>query len=145
MTAPQETSLVRGKKRDEYETEQMTNRISYIKFNVEFKKGKGAAEVKPCGHCGARVYLEGVGVVAQLAAQLAGAPPSEQSSAASQPVGGYAVTHTRAVDGQGTPLKRPRLAADTIKALIDAKALKDAGVIDSPEFRKLKDELPLVD
>ena len=33
------------------------------------------------------------------------------------------------------------MATEVVQALTDAKALKDAGCIRTPEFRKLRDEL----
>ena len=43
--------------------------------------------------------------------------------------------------GVDTPAKRPRLALEVVQALADAKTLKDAKCISSPECHKLKDQL----
>ena len=40
-----------------------------------------------------------------------------------------------------TPKKRRLFAANVVKELTDAKALKDAGLLSSPELRDLKDRL----
>lgn len=170
MTAPQEVALYRGKLRDEYETSQMNSRVKYIPFRFTFSKQAGVPEVKPCGHCGARVYLEGCDRVSpanaatcpildSLAASLAPFAASSASAASSStptPLAapsracpildslGYAAasTATSCASASSTPpSKKPRLASDTVKALVDAKALKDHGCIGSPEFAKLKESL----
>ena len=58
MTAPQTVAVYRGKKRDEYETSQMDERIKYAYFTVTIPRER-RSETKPCAHCGARLYLEG--------------------------------------------------------------------------------------
>lgn len=116
MTAPQEVALYRGKRRDECETEQMNNRIAYFHLHHTFVN---RIEAKECGHCGARVYLEGVDSGVAGAASGSGA-----SGQADFPLA-----------------KKPRLAVDVIQALKDAKDLKDAGLLTSPELQKLKDKL----
>ena len=121
MTAPQEVALYRGKMRDDYETSQMRARVSYIGFTHTFTKQQGMPDVKPCGHCGARVYLEGC-----VGAGAAAGPSSSSTSPAS---------------ALPPPAKKARLAMDIIKALGEAKALKDSGCIGSPELAKLKDKL----
>ena len=121
MTAPQEVALYRGKMRDDYETSQMRARVSYIGFTHTFTKQQGMPDVKPCGHCGARVYLEGC-----VRAGAAAGPSSSSTSPAS---------------ALPPPAKKTRLAMDIIKALGEAKALKDSGCIGSPELAKLKDKL----
>ncbi len=68
---------------------------------------------------------------------LAAAPPPPLSGAGGgAPAGGSGPPVVAA-----PPAKKPRLAANIIKALSDAKALKDAGCIDSPNFHKLRDQL----
>ena len=209
MTAPQEVALYRGKKRDDYETEQMGNRISYMHFSYKYVNDKNRVECKPCGLCGARLYLEGCdpfpGPVAPVCAADAsssalggvslvsgGAPsgggsasttsggcapfpcpaapqrsaipmfggcgpfagpvaPVGSASSSSHGAGGLphasgdaaaaGAISSSSPCGVGTPAKRPRLALEVVQALADAKTLKDAKCISSPEFHKLKDQL----
>ena len=65
MTAPQEVQLWRGKHLDISEVEQMRNRIKYINLSYQFTEEE-RREVDPCGHCGARFYLEGLTASAAL-------------------------------------------------------------------------------
>ena len=149
MTAPQEVALYHGKKRDDYETAQMSNRIDYIRFTHEFKKNPNVPEVKPCGHCGARVYLEGFSsastpalaylgdVAVHLGVSLAPSGGVSLGAASCVPAA-PSVAHEFAA---GTPAKKTRLATEVVQALSDAKALQDAGCISSANFNKLRDEL----
>ena len=130
MTAPQEVALYRGKVRDDYETSQMSSRVSYQGFTHTFKKQKGMPDVKPCGHCGARVYLEGC--VPCVPAFAAAGPTSSSTS----PIAPHSLP-----SAVSQPAKKPRLAVDIIQALKEAKALKDSGCIGSPELAQLKAKL----
>ena len=65
MTAPQEVQSWRGKCLDISEVEQMRNRIKYITLCYQFTEVE-RHEVDPCGHCGARFYLEGLTASAAL-------------------------------------------------------------------------------
>ena len=130
LTAPQEICLMRGRRIDTYETTQMSKRVAYMKLTHTYEE-KDRIECAPCGHCGARVHLEGeassstadgAGTPAQAACVNGGLASS--GAAASQP-----------------EAKRPKLAKDIVHELTAAKALKDAGVIDSPELKKLKENL----
>jgi hypothetical protein len=58
LTAPQEVALWRGKRVDEFETGQMRFRITDLRLHYAYL-GAERKEVEPCGHCGARLYLEG--------------------------------------------------------------------------------------
>ena len=145
MTAPQEAALYRGKLRDEYETSQMNSRVKYIRFCNTFTKQSGAPDVKPCGHCDARVYLEGCDrdrqtnatkcpILDSLAVSWAphmepGARVRPASVAACPILDSFAASITSISSSSASasmtlPSKKPRLASDTVKALIDAKALK---------------------
>ena len=85
MTAPQEVALHHGKKRDDYETTQMSNRIYYIRSTHEFKKDPDAPELKPCGHCGARVYLEGLSPTTVGASAAGGGAPRASDAPGGSP------------------------------------------------------------
>ena len=131
MTAPQDVALYRGKLRDDYETAQMSTRVAYIRFTHTFSKQQGVPDVKPCGHCGARVYLEGCG----------GGPPAIAASAPASSSISPASASVSFPSAISPAAKKPRLAMDIVRALGEAKALKDSGCIGSPEFNKLKDQL----
>ena len=119
LTAPQEVSLWRGKKRDEDETGQMSARIKYRKLTHAFK-GSERKELLPCAHCGAHLYLEG-----RSGAQP---PPQQASSSSALPAA-----------PQTPPASNPpKTGQETVQALKDLKELKDAGVLDTPELRRLK-------
>ena len=121
MTAPQPVSLWRGKRLDEYETEQMNSRIKYRKLTHTFEK-KDRKEVKPCGHCGARLYLEG-----RSEASLVVVPSAQTSTASS----------SADVAVPATP-PRPTTGLGKVQALKDLKDLKDTGLLDTPELQRLK-------
>ena len=64
MTAPQEIMLFRGKALDACETDQMRARVRYLQLSHAFV-GNARVELKSCGLCGARLYLEGFKDTAQ--------------------------------------------------------------------------------
>lgn len=133
LTASQEVSLWRGKKVDEYETEQMRSRIKYRKLTHEFKK-EDRREAIPCAHCGARVYLEGRPAITAALAQALPASfflaPSLQSASSSS---GAAAPQT--------PPPQPTSGQGMVQALLELKGLKDAGVLNTPELQRLKDKV----
>ena len=136
-----EYALYRGKQRDDYETQQMSNRIDYSKFTHQFVNDESRIEAKACGHCGARVYLEAwdekVGSVVGAAA------PGPSGAARLPSFGGGAVPAlpVATVASSSPSAKKARLATEVVKALAEAKALMDAGCIGSGDFDKLKGKL----
>jgi hypothetical protein len=130
MTAPQVVSLMRGKKLDKYETEQMGARITYIYLTHAYEEAN-RIECKPCGLCGARLYLEG------SAANVGYAMPSRSSSSsAARPPSAVASDAA----APSSP-KRRRTGVETVGALRDLKTLKDDGLLDTPEFKLLKSKV----
>ncbi len=103
MTAPQEVTLWRGKRVDDYETEQMRSRIKYRKLTHTFAKEE-RKEAPPCGHCGARVYLEG---------RSTATPVTEAASSSAD----------AAAPAPRTPPKR-KTGQEMVQALKDLKDLK---------------------
>ena len=105
---------------------------AFVKFVHLSAAGRLSGDDKPggahCGHCGARVYLEGC-APAMAATRL----PSSSTPLFCAPA--------FLPSTSSPPAKKPRLAVDIIKALGEAKALKDSGCIGSPELAKLKDKL----
>jgi len=121
MTAPQEVALYRGKRRDEYETDQMRARVKYQKLSHTFEK-KDRVEADPCAKCGAELYLEGRNTPQPLASP---APQALPLTAASSSASASAETP-------------PRTGVGMVQALKDLKELKDAGILDTPELHRLK-------
>ena len=115
LTAPQEVSLWRGKRVDEFETEQTRCRIKRLRHHYAYL-GAERKEVEPCGHCGARLYLEG------SLEDFAAAPPAAPN---------LPITPARQASSE-------RSAVAVIQTMKDLKRLKDGGVIDTPEFKKLE-------
>ena len=116
LTSPQEIMLFKGKAVDIYETDQMRGRVRYLMLSHAFE-GSARVEVPPCGHCGARFYLEGRSPSGQ---------PRESSNA------------PPALALEVAPRKR---AHDVVNELATLLSLKAGGLIDSPEAKRLKDKL----
>ena len=57
MTLPQEIALYRGRKRDDYETEQMASRVRYLYLKHRIPEDE-RRDALLCAHCAARLYLE---------------------------------------------------------------------------------------
>ncbi len=128
FTAPQEISLWRKgtKQRDDYETNQMAARIKYLRLSHVYSEDD-RRECNPCACCGARIYLEGLGGASYATVAPSGVWPARVRPAP-QSV-------------SSTPPKRRRTATEIVQELKDAKALKDQGVISSPELKDLKERL----
>lgn len=79
MTAPQKVTFLRGRRIDMYETAQMDARIRYVALSHTFEEH---VECKPCGHCGANFYLEGLtnSFPSSSSASPASATPSASST-----------------------------------------------------------------
>jgi hypothetical protein len=105
---------------NEDESEQMDNRVSYMKFWYDLKQAPGGRKkCKPCKACGARLYLEGF-------SGASGAPPAvplAPAASSSSPAPGGAA---------------PKDARSVIQELKDLAALKAQGVLSPDEFESLK-------
>ena len=128
MTAPQEVSLKRQGKVDLGETSQMRTRIKYLTLHVEIPEHKRQESLKPCGHCTAKLYLEG--------RQVLDAPAAAHLALAALPL---PVLPPPGASGQQQ--KRRRTAADCLKELTDLKGLLDQGLLTPEEFQDLKARL----
>jgi hypothetical protein len=119
-TAPQKIALYRnGKQRDDGECKQMDNRVSYLFCHHVFAE-VDIKKCKPCGKCGAKLYLEGRGV-------SGGTSNGASSSSRSTP---------------SDPMpKKAKTAQEVVSAISDLGNLKDKGLIDSQEFKMLKERL----
>ena len=136
FTAPQTISLYRGKKRDDYETSQMDERVKYAYFNATIPREQ-RHETNPCAHCGARLYLEGDPEQVVPAPQAALDVQSQSSGSGSrrghEEVAGLGEHESRAV--------RCKTGLEMLEALKEVQALKHSGIIDTPEAKSLKDNI----
>ena len=135
ITAPQEISLYRAKRRDEYETKQMHHRVKYMYLSYEIPEAL-RKETDPCMHCGARLYLEGVSSSVQVREAL---PASSASSSS-----GVKRDHSQVSVECKTQLSveaRPKVSDCVVQRLKDVQSLKDSGIINTPESKSLKDKI----
>ena len=107
------------------ETEQMRTRICYLRLTYELPDDR-REEVgcTVCGHCSARVYLEGKDF-------LDGAnnyKPLEQPSLTQQL-------------GEEPPAKRRRTAQECVRELVQLKELLECSLLTQAEFADLKEKL----
>ena len=116
-TAPKPVTLLRYGKEIAKEREQMDARFLYRYLPEAIPAWERQEVTHSCGHCTARLYLEGK---AFLDNSVRRAP----QLTASQPVP-----------------KKQRTANDTLKELQELKELLDAGVLTSQEFDNLKTQL----
>ena len=111
----------------------MRTRIKYLRLRHTIPE-EARKEVKPCGVCGARLYLEGKsGVLDHSAVPVHGPNENTNTSSSSSTSSSSNVALP--------PAKRAKTAAETVKALKDLKDLKDQSLLDSPDFKNLKDRL----
>ena len=124
LTAPQEVALWRGRKFDQYETEQMNARIKYRKLSHTALE-KDRRDAPPCARCGAQLYLEG-------RASSGSAYPALGAAVVFGPAAHMAPTSASAPHG-GLPLGQTM-----VQSLKDLEDLKDAGVVNNSEFARMK-------
>ena len=125
MTAPQEVALHSGKRLDRSETSQMDSRIQYIRLQHAIPEDQ-RREDPPCGLCGAKVYMEGKPHDPMAWASPGSVPaliPSGASSSSSS--------------GSG----RKRSASEIVHELAQLQQLRDNGVTNDREFKKLRDNV----
>lgn len=127
MTAPQEVTLKRYGHEDFREKEQMDRRILYRYCTYSIPQGERQEVSQHCGHCTAKLYLEG-------REPSGSAAPNDHAGLSDGPP-----QHSTASDGP--PPKRARTAAECVKELKDLKELLDAGVLSETEFQDLKTRL----
>ena len=128
LTAPQEVVLKKYNKEVVAETKQMRKRIKYLHLNYEIPEDQRQEIVNVCGHCSARLYLEGKSLLdSPAASQLPAASASASSS--------------RPSPATEPATKRARLTQETVEQLKEAKGLLDLGVLTQAEFELLKSKL----
>jgi hypothetical protein len=139
MTAPQTVALYRGKKRDEYETSQMDERIKYANLTVTIPRER-RSETKPCAHCGARLYLEGENEEPVVALLPVVAPERQSQSSASGTRRGHDEVSGDSAEANSRAV-RPKTGMEMLEALKEVQTLKQGGLLNSPEAKKLKDKI----
>lgn len=122
LTAPAEVKLLRRGQEVHAETRQMRKRIDYLTLHVQIPEDAVAEVLQHCGHCSARLYLEGKDAPVALATPEPGAMPVVAPAA--EP-----------------PTKRRRTATECLQELKDLKGLLDQGLLDPTEFTDLKKRL----
>ena len=143
LTAPQKITLVRRNAIDSYETEQMNKRVKYIELHWQIPEEQVKEVTKVCGHCSARLYLEGKNAAPNIpAAALPSSVPSASAVAALPrvPPAGSSPP-APAAHAQGPPAKKARTANDVVQRLTELKALLDNGSISPWDFFSLKTRL----
>ena len=133
FTAPQEISLYRGRKRDDYETSQMANRVKYTYMSYIIP-GQQRKEVDPCGYCGAKLYLEGDSQASSSQTPPPAMPPAGSKRTQAQ------TSQPSAPGDQGTP-KKVKTGMDMLSALKDLQDLKEKGLLDTPQAKGLKEKI----
>ena len=129
LTAPQAITLTKHGHEVEVETRQMHKRIRYLELIHEVKdEDRQETSAVVCGHCSARVYLEGKNF---LDAANNYKPPQRQPSQLRDPPSGL----------QGPAPKRQRTAQECVAELVDLKLLLDSHVLTPAEFKDLKERL----
>ena len=124
LTAPREVALYRYGREVAHETKQMQKRIRYLELSYEVPDEERKEVLHVCGHCSARVYLEGRSL---LDHNSAGEPAQEPQ----QPQ----------EEEEQRPPKRQRTARDCLAELQSLKALFDNGALTQQEFADLKTRL----
>lgn len=138
LTAPSEVKLWRYGKEDYSETSQMRKRIDYLHLPVQIPEERLQEVLKHCGHCSARVYLEGKpsgAAVAPPAPALAQPASADDRTALAPP------TPDTAAAAGPPPLKKRRTASECLEELKELKFLLDQGLLEPAEFTDLKRRL----
>ena len=113
MTAPQKVSFWRGKKLDQYETDQASVRIKYYQLVREYVES-ARRKCEPCGHCSARFYIE-------PQPQVTAPEPAPTNVVISEPES-----------------KRSRTASDVVHDLVALEQLQDTGGVSSSQYDALR-------
>jgi len=121
-TAPQEVKLFRKGVEDTKETNQARKRFQYFSLTKEIPEGKVQEVLKTCGHCAARLFLEGK---APAAGQAAPAATLARAAASNSPL----------------PKRRRLSPEEVVKELKDLQGLLATGLLSQEEVHSLKRRL----
>ena len=117
--------------RNEVESEQADNRLSYLDLPVKVPEQVRARKMRPCGRCGAKLYLEGkaqnsaANVVGQEAAAGDGEGPPKRE---------------RERTG-GTPPRSTTSRTSTFEQLQQLMEWQREGLLSAVEFQKAKEQI----
>ena len=139
MTAPQEVTLTRGGFEVRNETTQMRRRILYFHLTYSVPEEARQEVLGHCGHCTAKLFLEGRTVLdgVSVPSPLAVLSPVTQPSQSS----GQPLLLSQCTQLDGPAPKRPRTVAECVNELKSLKELLDAGALTQEEFTDLKGKL----
>ena len=145
MTAPEEVKLMKRGVEVHTETVQMQKRVVYVHLTYSIPEEERQEVLRHCGHCTARLYLEGRPQLAPTPAPVRRLtskttlvlPPPNPAARGSVETPGQSSQGSRGSSEAGTT-KRPRTVSSCIAELKDLKALLDAGVLLPAEFERLK-------
>ena len=146
MTAPAQVKLFKRGGEVVHETTQMDKRIEYVRLEYAIPEAERQEVLRHCGHCTARLYLEGRAFLAtRPVGRITTKRPEVPLAAGSMATGSSAMAVLPVGSGTGISQapaqKRPRTAASCIAELKDLKALLDAGALTEEEFQRLKQQL----
>ena len=129
MTAPSEVKLFRYGVEVVKETQQMRKRIRYLEFNYQLREEEQHEVGKVCGHCTAKLYLEGKPLLDAPAGQLQEEEDSEEEPQMQR-------------QEAGEPLvKRRRTVQECVAELGQLHTLLQQGALSQEEFSDLKSRL----
>ena len=124
FTAPEEVKLYSKGVEVYAETAQVRKRICYFTLKEQIPEDKREEVLRHCGHCAARLYLEGKAPAPHDAARPTAAAALLPSPSAAS-----------------SPKKRRLNPQEVVKELTDLKALLDAGLLTRSELDDLKNRL----
>lgn len=128
LTAPEEVKLFQRGREVVQETAQMRKRIHYLHLTRPIPEDQRKEVLQHCGHCSARLYLEG-----KASFQRPFPFQQQPSPLPRSPL----VPDERREPGA----KKRRTVQDCLQELQDLKQLLDAGVLSQREFSDLKERL----
>ena len=148
MTAPEQVKLFKRGTEVVKETTQMEKRLQYVPLAYSIPEEARQEVLRHCGHCTARLYLEGRAwlAVPPLRRLSSKTPDAEVRAAAGGTARGTAnnavLPRGHGPSSSETPeRKRQRTAGSCIAELKDLKELLDAGLLTADDFQRLKQQL----
>ena len=117
--------------RNEAECTQGERRITYLNFTTEVPEEIRERKMKPCGHCGAKLYLEGKDGGGDAAASAAQAPRPEEGTRPEQ---------ERERTG-ATPAPATSSRTSTFEQLRELMHWKREGLLTDAEFERAKEKI----
>ena len=120
--------------RNEVESEQADNRLSYLDLPVKVPEQVRARKMRPCGRCGAKLYLEGKAESSASSAQAALGEDAATRHGEGSP------KRERERTG-GTPPRATTSRTSTFDQLQQLMEWHRAGLLSQVEFQKANDKI----